>query len=112
MEWLRRQLAYWANRCGLCEAAGEPDSGHSVRQCWRAESTAVKQTVEKWDKGIVFDKWSGCFPCGGVPQEICNSWEPNGAGKYQRVEGGECQYKGVLSAGLLGIAMGCEDVSS
>jgi hypothetical protein len=47
-----------------------------------------------------------------VPQEICNSWEPNRAGKYQRVEGGKCQYKGVLSAGLLGIAIGYKDVSS
>lgn len=112
VEWLRRQLAYWANRCAVCEAAGDAHSGHSVRQCWRAESTEVKQTAEAWDKRIVFDKWSGCFACGGVPQAICNRWEANGAGKYQRAEGGDCQYKGVLSAGLLGIVMWDEDVSS
>jgi hypothetical protein len=56
VEWLCRQLAYWANRCGLCKAEGDAHSGHSVQQCWRAESTTIKQTVEEWDKGIVFDK--------------------------------------------------------
>lgn len=29
-EWLRQQLAWWADRCGLCEAAGGGQSGHSV----------------------------------------------------------------------------------
>ncbi|KAF2008251.1 P-loop containing nucleoside triphosphate hydrolase protein, partial [Aaosphaeria arxii CBS 175.79] len=41
MEWLRRQLALWSNRCGICAAAGEGregQEGHDVRQCWRAES--------------------------------------------------------------------------
>jgi superfamily II DNA helicase RecQ len=112
VEWLRRQLAYWANRCGICEAAGDAQSGHTVRQCRRAESTAVKKMVKEWDDSIVFDKWSGCFPCGGVPQEICNRWEPNNAGKYQRTEEGECQYKGVLTAGLLGIVVGYKGIGS
>jgi superfamily II DNA helicase RecQ len=33
MEWLRRQLAWWTKRCGICEVAGEGQSGHDVRRC-------------------------------------------------------------------------------
>ena len=38
VEWLRRQLAWWTKRCGICEAVGDRESGHDVRRCWRAES--------------------------------------------------------------------------
>jgi superfamily II DNA helicase RecQ len=31
--WLRRQLAQWANQCGICKAAGNSQSNHDVRQC-------------------------------------------------------------------------------
>ena len=33
VEWVRRQLAWWANRCGICEGAGDVQSGHDIRQC-------------------------------------------------------------------------------
>jgi superfamily II DNA helicase RecQ len=33
MEWLRTQLARRTMRCGICEAVGEGESGHDVRQC-------------------------------------------------------------------------------
>jgi hypothetical protein len=33
VEWLRRQLAWWSKRCGICEAAGQGQRGHDVRQC-------------------------------------------------------------------------------
>jgi hypothetical protein len=32
MDWLRRQLAGWKKRCGICEAIGEGQSGHDVRR--------------------------------------------------------------------------------
>lgn len=110
VEWVRRQLAWWANRCGICEGAGDPQSGHDVRQCWRAESVVVKGMVKTVEAQIRFEFCSGCFPCGGVPQEICNSWEPNEKGRYQRVPGGSCQYKGVLIAGLTGIVFGYREI--
>jgi superfamily II DNA helicase RecQ len=106
VEWVRGQLAWWANRCGICEGAGNPQSRHDIRQCWRVESEPAKKMVQTIDELVRFDMFSGCFPCGGVPQEICNSWEPNEKGKYRRVEGGTCQYTGVLSGGLIGIAFG------
>jgi hypothetical protein len=42
--WLRRQLARWASQCAICEAVGDGQSNHDVRQCRRAESTQVKET--------------------------------------------------------------------
>lgn len=57
------------------------------------------------EKEIKFEAYSGCFWC-GVPQEICNRWESNGQGRYQRVKGESCQYKGVLIAGLAGLVAG------
>jgi hypothetical protein len=105
MEWLGRQLAWWANRCAICEREKEGQSAHDIRQCWRDESTAAKDMIEKVEKKIRLAKYSGCFWC-GVPQELCNRWEENGQGRYQRKEGGECQYKGVLVGSAMGLLFG------
>ena len=111
VEWVRRQLAWWANRCGTCEGAGGAESRHDIRQCWREESATAKKMVQEIDKNIRFEDWSGCFLCGGIPQEICNSWETNNKGRYQRVVGGNCQYsKGTLSAALMGVVTGYDKV--
>ena len=107
MDWLRRQLAWWANRCAICEKDGEGNSGHDVRQCRREESAAAKEMINSVEKKIRFAKYSGCFWC-GVPQEMCNRWEENGQGRYQRAHNGECQYKGVLVSGVMGILFGSE----
>jgi superfamily II DNA helicase RecQ len=108
IEWLQQQLARWKDRCGVCEAAGDEQSGHDVRTCWRKESDTAKEMVDQVEKRIQFEKWSGCYWC-GVPQEICNRWEDNGQGRYQMVKGGECQYRGVLIGGLIGIVVGYTD---
>lgn len=108
IEWLRRQLAWWANRCAICETANEGQSGHDIRQCWRAESTAAKEMIAKVEKKIRFAKYSGCFWC-GVPQELCNRWEENGQGRYQRADDGDCQYKGVLVSSAIGLLFGGQE---
>jgi hypothetical protein len=108
IEWLRRQLAWWTKRCGICEAAGEGESGHDVRQCWRIESRPGKEMIKAVEEKIQFEAYSGCFWC-GVPQEVCNRWEDNGLGRYQRAEGRDCQYKGVLVGGLFGLVYGSKN---
>ena len=108
VEWLRRQLAQWANRCGLCEAAGQGQSGHDIRRCWRPESGVAKEMITAMEE-IKFEAYSGCFWC-GVPQEICNGWESNGQGRCRRVQGVDCQYKGVLVGGLVGLVAGDEGI--
>jgi RecQ family ATP-dependent DNA helicase len=111
VEWLRRQLAQWANQCAICQAAGEGQSNHDIRQCWRAESTQVKERIKAIEEEIRFEDWSGCFWC-GVPQEICHRWESNNSGRYRRSKDGDCQYKGVLIGGLIGIALGYDEIGS
>jgi hypothetical protein len=69
--WLRRQLAQRANQCGICKAVGHGQSNHDVRQCWRAESTQVKERIQAIERKIRFADFSGYFAC-GVPQEICH----------------------------------------
>jgi superfamily II DNA helicase RecQ/uncharacterized C2H2 Zn-finger protein len=105
VEWLRRQLQQWAGRCGICEAAGAGRSGHDLRGCWRAESRRAKEMVKMVEETIEFERFSGCFWC-GVPQAICNRWEDDGRGRYQRVGNGNCQYEGVLVAGVVGLVFG------
>ena len=111
MEWLRRQLAQWANQCAICEAAGEGQSDHDIQRCWRADSTRIKEQIKAIEEQIKFEDWSGCFWC-GVPQEICHRWESNGKGRYQRSKDGDCQYKGVLIGGLVGIALGYREIGA
>jgi hypothetical protein len=110
IEWLRRELAWWTKRCGICEAAGEGESGHDVRQCWRIESRRAKEIIKAVEEKIRFEAYSGCFWC-GVPQEVCNRWEDNRRGQYQRAEGRDCQYKGVLVGGLFGLVYGGDGVA-
>ena len=105
IEWLSRQLAWWANRCAICETADEGQSGHDIGQCGREESAAAKEMMAKVEKKIKFAPYSGCFWC-GVPQELCNRWEDNGQGRYQRAQGGDCQYKGVLISSTMGLLFG------
>jgi hypothetical protein len=108
MEWLRRQLAWWIKRCGICKAAGEGESGHDVRKCWREESREAKEMIQVVEEKIQFEAYTGCFWC-GVPQEVCNRWEDNGRGRYQRAKGGDCQYRGVLVGGLFGLVCGSKN---
>jgi RecQ family ATP-dependent DNA helicase len=108
VEWLRRQLAWWTKRCGICEVAGDGQSGHDVRRCWRPEGRQAKEMIKVVEEKIRFEEYSGCFWC-GVPQEVCNRWEDNGRGRYQRADGRDCQYRGVLVGGLLGLVYGGEE---
>jgi superfamily II DNA helicase RecQ len=108
MEWLRRQLQWWAGRCAICKAAGTEADNHDLRQCWRQESQIVKEKVKMIEDTIRFEDYSGCFWC-GVPQEVCNRWEDDGRGGYQRVQDGCCQYMGVLVASVVGLVFGYQE---
>lgn len=68
----------------------------------------AKEMIKAVEEKMRFEEYSGCFWC-GVPQEVCNRWEDNGRGRYQRAEGRDCQYRGVLVGGLLGLVYGGEE---
>jgi hypothetical protein len=60
---------------------------------------------------FTISKWSRCFPCGSILQEICNSWMSNGACKYEREEGSSCQSnQGTFRAAVVGVAVGSRSV--
>jgi hypothetical protein len=69
----------------------------------------VKKAIQKLENTIQFQDFSACFWC-SVPQEICHRWESNSKGGYQRTKDGNCQYKGVLMGGLLGIVCGYSEI--
>jgi hypothetical protein len=93
----------------MCEAAGDSQSNHDVRQCQRAESRQVQERIKAIDQEIKFEKFSACFLC-GVPQEICHQWKSNSGRGYKRNYEGDCQYKGVLTGALIGIALGYNEI--
>ena len=68
----------------------------------------AKEMIKAVEEKMRFEEYSGCFWC-GVPQEVCNRWEDNGRGRYQRADGRDCQYRGVLVGGLLGLVYGGEE---
>jgi len=102
MEWLRQQLQNWTERCGICKGAGLEADNHNLKHCKSAESQKARKMFWTIQKTIKFEAYSGCFGC-GVPQEFCNGWEDDEKGKYRKVKGGLCQFKGVLIAGVLGM---------
>jgi superfamily II DNA helicase RecQ len=108
VEGLRQQLRWWAGRCGICEAAHPGQSLHDVRNCWRIESRKAAEMVKMIEGQIKFEAFSGCFWC-GVPQAICNQWEDNGKGRYQRTSNRGCQYIGVLVSGVVGMIFGYKE---
>lgn len=61
VEWLRRQLAWWANRCGICDAAGDGRSDHNIRRCWRGSSRQAREGIEAMEKEIKFEHIQGVF---------------------------------------------------
>ena len=81
------------------------ESSHDITDCHGQGSRKARENVREVTRTIRFNSWSGCFWC-GLPQSICNRWEDNGRGGYQRAEAGDCQYKGVLISGIAGILFG------
>jgi len=65
--------------------------------------------VEKVQREIKYDTYSGCFNC-GMWQGICDRWERNEKnGRWKKRMGGRCQYQGVLVRAV-GAIWGCHGV--
>ena len=59
---------------------------------------------------IKYAEYTACYGC-GVPQEICPGWEEQteGDSRYKKTDR-ECQYKGVIIEGLMGLRSEYGDV--
>ncbi|KAK4221164.1 P-loop containing nucleoside triphosphate hydrolase protein [Podospora fimiseda] len=98
VERFKEILEEWATGCMWCRATGEEKrvySGHRLEECMEEDSGVVRQTVERVRRKIRWEKYSGCFDC-GIPQGICKRYRAKVDGGYERVQGGSCQFLGVL----------------
>lgn len=103
-EGFRLELERWAGSCVVCSLGGEWEVEHEMSAC-PGRSGAEWQRAEGFSRLVereMFEekrlgKYSGCFYC-GLPQSICGRWKEleTDGGRFSRVPGGRCQYKGVL----------------
>ncbi|KAF4482479.1 hypothetical protein CGGC5_v008661 [Colletotrichum fructicola Nara gc5] len=68
-------------------------------QAWGWTAQYRRQMEEAMFDGRRMENFSSCFHC-GLPQGWCQRWEPLGedGGRFREVEGGSCQYQGMMVA--------------
>ena len=97
---LEDQLDKWVGKCAFCYVRRVVDIGvdfrHTLDECPEQEQALVVEEVKALE-GIRFQAYSGCYEC-GVAQQICTRWDEvrEGTRKFERVDGGVCQYRGVV----------------
>jgi hypothetical protein len=101
---LENQLDQWIGKCALCYVRGDSrfvvDSQHTLDECLDDEQALVVAEVHALE-GIRFQAYAGCYEC-GVAQQICTRWDEvrEGTQKFERVDGGVCQYRGVVRSAV------------
>ncbi|KAF5484112.1 Bloom syndrome protein-like protein [Colletotrichum fructicola] len=105
-ETFKQQLARWAGRCTYCGIRRRESDGHTLDDCpgrgeqaWGWTAQYRRQMEEAMFDGRRMENFSSCFHC-GLPQGWCQRWEPLGedGGRFREVEGGSCQYQGLMVA--------------
>jgi hypothetical protein len=100
--------------CPLCHLRGyQGDQRHHIKDCWREEAQQIYQESQDIWKGIhkarAFEKFSCCTWC-EIPQAICEKWQQKEEqGWWEEVEGGRCQYDGILVEGMVTMLQVGED---
>ncbi|KAK4242971.1 P-loop containing nucleoside triphosphate hydrolase protein, partial [Corynascus novoguineensis] len=93
-------LDTWSAGCQWCRAIGEGEAAYSSHTlfegCQDENAEAVQDMVKQARQAVKWAPYSCCFQC-GIPQAICQRFEPRGgSGGYRPVDGRTCQYRGVL----------------
>ena len=110
-ERLRKQLARYAEGCAICVTKGEEgeegESEHEWWECGGVREEEMRKMEAAWEElgSIEWESYSSCWGC-KTPQAVCNGWEDVGnrrRGVYERRDGVECQFRGVLRAGLAAV---------
>ena len=75
-EWkdFERELAWWKDRCGMCQAMGKQDTGHALDDCVEPNAQGARWKARKMKRKIKYAEYRACYGC-GVPQKICQGWE-------------------------------------
>jgi hypothetical protein len=101
---LEEYLESWAECCVICRMGDEADE-HRIEDCPLKKNVGYKEVVgfktrieENMFRVGGFEKYSGCFGC-GLPYQVCKGWKvmDDDGGKYEKVRGVPCQYKGLLA---------------
>ncbi|KAK6591445.1 hypothetical protein H4I95_12198 [Botrytis cinerea] len=97
---LENRLDQWVGKCPLCyvrRCTGSPvDFRHTLDKCVDPEQELVRTEVQALQQ-IQFQEYASCYDC-GVAQQVCTRWEeiPEGNRKFERIQGGVCQYEGIV----------------
>jgi hypothetical protein len=97
---LENRLDQWVGKCPLCyvrKCTGSPvDFRHRLDECVDPEQELVRTEVQALQR-IQFQEYASCYDC-GVTQQVCTRWEEirEGNQKFERIEGGVCQYEGIV----------------
>lgn len=102
---LRRRLEeLLLDGCIFCSRNKLNDTTHSGLEYKRAleigrevaEAFLLAGRISRFFRqGYMIEKF-GCCMGYFMPQELCDNWEEDGTGGWQRKEGGKCQYKGIV----------------
>ncbi|UPX20284.1 uncharacterized protein EKO05_0010521 [Ascochyta rabiei] len=97
---LEEMLESWKACCQWCRAKEHADAGqHRLAHCNRLQADKVRDGVKDVTKIVreqaIWENFSCCFQC-GVPQSICDSFEPHPDGGWQKNLAIGCQFEAVL----------------
>jgi superfamily II DNA helicase RecQ len=70
-------LARCHQRCPVCLVHQQKELHHSLQQCQHPDAQKVQDFVRQSRRCVKWDKYSCCWEC-GVPQAICERYEPHG----------------------------------
>jgi len=97
---VENRLDQWVGKCPLCYVrtctGTAVDFRHRLDECVDPEQELVRTEVQALQQ-IQFQEHASCFDC-GVAQQVCTRWEEirEGNRKFERIEGGVCQYEGIV----------------
>jgi hypothetical protein len=109
----RQYLEQWVGGCPWCYWNGVANQEHAVEACSRNDAAIVHEIsseiqAEMRDKRL-YESFSCCMWC-GVPQAICERWQARAeGGLWEEVDGGQCQYMGVLVPAFVAMLIGGEE---
>lgn len=105
---LKTHLEEWLSKCPICYLSKKP-AGHGIHQCPDVtKRDKLVKIVRSMETNIRYRQYSCCFRC-GVPQSICERWEPSEDQAGWRNTKNTCQYYGVMLRSIVGMLLFGDD---
>lgn len=105
LEWTLEQ---WHQRCPICyvQTADDATAMHPITECPQSAAEIINPHVDQMVRTMKDERkyapYSCCFPC-GVPQAICQRFEPHPQGGWRQIAGIKCQFPGVVIPTVISI---------